>query len=236
MGKLVLTCALLLLIAISVNGQETSGGDSLQKASLAAYYSGSVQQQRLYNGTEHTGYSPNIKGHAYYFTREWQNGTVHYDGVLYQDVPVLYDMYKDQVIVRHFSDIFTVGLVSPKVTWFTIPAHRFIRVEALPTENIRTGFYEVLFEGKITALARRTKTMSEYIGNTMEYEFMEHTQYLIKKDSVYHIIRNEGKLLDVLNDQRPAVKQHLRKNRIRFRKTPELAIVKAVEFYETLNR
>jgi hypothetical protein len=235
--KLLLSCTTLFFSVISTLAQETPGNDSLRKAQLLAYHDVTVQQQqRLYNGKEHTGYSPRIKGHAYYLTREWQYGSVLYDGVHYKDVAILYDSYKDQVVVKHPNDQFIVSLVSPKVNSFTIAGRRFIPLEADQPQNIKGGFYELLTDGTVQVLAKRWKTMREYINVTMEYEFMEHNQYIIKKDGTYNIIRSEGKLLDVLGDKRAEVKQYLKKNGIRYKKTPEEAIVKAVEYYQSLSK
>lgn len=195
-----------------------------------------AQPLKLYNGIEHTGY-PGVKGDAYYVTREWKTGSVVYDGILYKDVPMLYDIYKDQVVVKHSNEIFIVGLISSKVKSFTIDGHQFRRLEAdvLPA-NMQPGFYEVLSDGKMTVLARRTKWRREYITTVMEYEFMTRNQYFVLKDGVYNPVRSEGNLMQLFGNDRAEVKQHLRKSGLRYKRSPEQTIVGAVVFYESLKK
>ncbi|HEY0679625.1 MAG TPA: hypothetical protein VGD17_15175 [Chitinophagaceae bacterium] len=228
--------SVLSFFVISILAQEPQVNDSIVKANLVSYYHSSFQEQQgLYNGIEHSGYSPVIKGHAYYLTRDWQKGTVWYDGIFYKDVSLLYDIYKDQVVIRHSNEIYIIGLVSSKVSAFTISGLRFKRL-SIAAENIQAGFYELLFEGKLTVLAKRSKKLREYINVKMEYEFLDQDQLIIEKDGTYNIIRKESNLIDVLGDQRALVKQYLRKNKIRFRDNPQQAIILAVEYYESLKR
>lgn len=234
MQKTVSCLLTLLIFVISLQAQDIQ---SQQKVELLASSSNSYAQQlRLYNGVEHSGY-PGIKGDAYYLTRDWKTGSVVYDGILYKDVPMLYDIYKDQVIVKHPNDVFVVGLISSKVKSFTIDGHQFRRLESgvLPA-NMQPGFYEVLADGALTALAKRIKWRREYITTVMEYEFMTRNQYFILKDGEYKQIRSEGNLMELFGNDRAQVKQHLRKSGLRYKKMPEQAIVEAVDFYESLKK
>src|SRR3982751_1819689 len=78
------------------------------------------KQSRLYNGIEHLGYSARIKGHAYFLQRELQTGTLIYDELEFTNVPMLYDLLKDQVVILHFNHFTKIGLVSEKVKAFTL--------------------------------------------------------------------------------------------------------------------
>jgi hypothetical protein len=230
----IISCLLTLFIfVISLHAQDS---EIQQKAALLASFNNSSQQLRLYNGVEHTGY-PGVKGDAYYLTREWKTGSVVYDGILYNDVPMLYDIYKDQVIVKHPNEVFIVGLISSKVKSFTIDGYHFRRLEAegLPA-NMQPGFYQVLVDQPITVLARRTKWRREYITTVMEYEFMPRNQYFVLKDGVYSQIRSEGNLMQLFGSERAQVKQHLRKDGLRYKKMPEQTIVAAVLFYQSLKK
>src|SRR5687767_13670753 len=88
------------------------------------------KQSRLYNGIEHQGYSFRIKGHAYFIQKELTTGTVVYDGLEFANVPIMYDLLKEQVIVQHSNSFSKVGLVSEKVKEFTLHNHHFIRLIA----------------------------------------------------------------------------------------------------------
>lgn len=197
-----------------------------------------LKQSRLYNGIEHLGYSVRIKGHAYFLQNKLQTGTLVYDELAFADVPMLYDLSKDQVVIQHLNGFSKVGLVSEKVKEFTLLNHHFIRLQAdsLNNSTIITGFYDELYAGKLKVLAKRIKFIDETIKDELEREFLQQDLFFIQKEGAYYAVKNYKGLLSVLKDKAPAVKQYLRKNRIKFRKDREHAIVKATAYYDSLNK
>jgi hypothetical protein len=194
------------------------------------------KQSRLYNGIEHLGYSFRIKGHAYFLQRELQTGTVVYDELEFVNVPMLYDLFKDQVVIQHFNGFTRIGLVQEKVTAFTLNGHHFIRLDSLLGAPIITGYYDELYSGRLKVLAKRGKYIEETIKDELEREFIQKDLFFIQKDSTYHAIKNYKGLLTLLKDRSKEVRQYLRKNRIKYRKGPENAIVKATAYYDSLNK
>jgi hypothetical protein len=205
---------------------------------VAVYYSSVDHQSRLYNGIEHIGYSPRIKGHAYFQEVEMQKSTIVYDGLVYTDVPMWYDMMKEQVIIQHFNKFTRIGLVSQKVTAFTLLNHHFIRLDIDSTLGlpISTGFYDQLYKGPSTVLVRRVKTIYEVVKDEVEREFTQQNYYFIQKDSTYYSVKNYKGLLSIYKGRSKEIKQYLRKNKIRYRKDKENAIVKVAAYYDSLNR
>lgn len=196
------------------------------------------KQSRLYNGLEHPGYSVRIKGHAYFQQKELEIGTIVYDELAFANVPMLYDLVKDQVVIQYANGFTKIGLVSEKVKEFTLLNHHFIRLQAdsISGSPIITGFYDELYTGKLILLAKRIKFIDETIKDELEREFLPNDLFFIKKEGVYYAVKSYKGLLLVLKDKAAAVKQYLRKNRIKFRKGPENAIVKATVYYDSLNK
>lgn len=194
------------------------------------------KQSRLYNGIEHLGYSYKIKGHAYFLQKELATGTVVYDELEFANVPMLYDLLKDQVVVQHFNGFSKVGLVSQKVKEFTLLNHHFIYLDSTLGAPITTGFYDELYNGNIKVLVKRGKFIEETVRDEVEREFIATNAFFIQKAGTYYAIKNYKGLLTVLKDKAPAIKQYLRKNRIKFRKGPENAVLKASVFYDSINK
>lgn len=195
-----------------------------------------ASQSRLYNGTEHLGYSIRIKSHAYFLQKELAKGTVVYDELEFANVPMLYDLFKDQVVVQHFNGFTRLGLVSIKVKEFTLLNHHFIRLDSTSGSSLVTGFYDEVYTGNMKVLVKRGKYIEETVKDELEREFVSLDMIFIKKDSTYHYIKNKKGLFTLLKDKAPAVKQYLRKNRIKYRKGRENAIVKATAYYDSLNK
>lgn len=194
------------------------------------------KQSRLYNGIEHMGYSFRIKGRAYFIQKELTKGSVVYDGLEFANVPIIYDLLKEQVIVQHNNSFSKVGLVSEKVKEFTLHKHHFIRLVIDSTSNlpITTGFYDEAYKGRLNVLIRRTKWIEETVKDELEREFISLDLFYIQKGETYYPVRSYKGLLAVLKDKSKEVKQYLRKNRIKFRKGPENAIVKAAAYYDSI--
>lgn len=241
MGKFV--ALLLCFVAALVSAKaQNSIPDSASPAFIAhagnEYNPFIEKQSRLYNGIEHLGYSFRIKGYAYFMQNQLQTGTVVYDELEFTNVPMLYDLLKDQVIVQHFNRFTKIGLVSQKVKEFTLLNHHFIRLEgdSLSASPIITGFYDVLYDGHITMLVKREKYIEETIKDELEREFQPRDFYFIKKEGTYYAVKNYKGLLAILNDRSKEVKQYLRRNRIKYRKGPENAILKAIVYYDSLKK
>lgn len=203
---------------------------------VAAYNASVDHQARLYNGIEHYGYYIRIKGFAYFNEPVVQKGSIEYDGLVYNNISMWYDLVKDQVIILHFNNFTRVGLVSEKVKEFTVLNHHFIRLQFDSTSQtpLTTGFYDELYKGSSTVLAKRVKVINEIVKDEIEREFMQHNLYCIQKDSTYYIVKNYKGLLSVFKYRAKEIKQYLRKNKIRYRKEPENALVKAAAYYDSL--
>ena len=202
-------------------------------STVSLYYQYTDKQSRLYNGVEFLGYSPRIEGHAFYSVGDWINGSLIYDGLEFNNVPMMYDIFKDGLIVRHFNSYFRVGLVREKVKEFTLGNHHFIRLEIDSTikSPVSTGFYELLYDGKVQVLAKRVKTIAETITYQLEQKFVQQDQYFIYKDSTYYAVKGNGDLYFAFKEKRNELKNYLRKNRYRYKRDPENTIIKAAAYY-----
>ncbi len=151
---------------------------------------------------------------------------------------MIYDLVKDQVIVLHSNGFTKIGLVSEKVKKFSLYNHHFIRLIADTTSHtpIITGFYDEVYKGRLNVLVKRGKFIDERVKEELEREFLQLDLFFIQKEGTYYQIRNYKGLLAILKDRSKEVKQYLRKNRIKYRKGAENAIVKAVEYYDSLNK
>lgn len=196
------------------------------------------KQSRLYNGIEHQGYSFKIKGHAYFIQKELTTGTIVYDGLEFANVPMIYDLLKDQVVIQHNNSFSKLGLVSQKVKEFTLLNHHYIRITVDSTSNtpLITGFYDEVYKGNLNVLIKRTKWIEETVKDELEREFISLDLFFIQKGGVYYPVRSYKGLMALLKDRSKEVKQYLRKNRIKYRKGRENAIVKAVVYYDLLNK
>lgn len=193
----------------------------------------------LYNGSEYVDYDVFIKGHQYYESDDWEDGSVHYDGTLYRDVPLLYDVVLDELITDNFAGPLRIRLVSQKVRQFSLPGHTFVRIvtDSLPDTGLRTGFYDQLHSGGVSLLCKRTKIIYEEIeSGRVNKEFLSKDRYYIFKDGKYHPVKSKRSVLSLYAGHRKEIQKHLRANKVRYRENPETAMILMTRHYDSLTR
>ncbi|MDF7816089.1 hypothetical protein P1X15_00740 [Runella sp. MFBS21] len=221
---------------LSLKGQNVPSA-TIADTPLALYKAETRLSPHLYNGNRYHIYDSRSKDHQFFETETWQDGSVVYDGQLYEPINMLYDIVKDKVVVRHQERIGLVQLQSERIKSFRVLEHQFVRLEADPQSGISvTGFYDLLYSGKTALIVRRTKQRQEQIeSNKVTVSFPEKTFYYLKKDDKYHIIRSKQAVLGLLKEDKRALKRHLRDKKIKYRKTTELALIEIATQYDKLH-
>ena len=190
------------------------------------------ENSNLYNGSEYIYSYHGIKGYPFYASDRPLNGDIEYDGILYKNVPMSYDLVRDEVLINEPGQNFNVRLVVEKIRYFSLSNRVFVRMVQDSTGNpfLTTGFYNILYKGKVSVLARLTKKIQS--GSAEDsIKFIQYTNYWVKKDDSYQPVENKKTLLNIFRDQKDLIRKYLRKNKINYKKDPANAIIKAAEYY-----
>lgn len=237
--KLTFSFLLIFFLAHLVKAQnvaDTTIISQQRKNAIQLYYNSLDLQAGLYNGSEYVIYVHLLKdGHPYLDTASLTEGSVFYDGMLYKNVPMLYDIVNDELVIQHYNKVFHIQLIRSKVAEFNILGRPFIHLGLDSTQkgNVRNGFYELLYDSDIKLYAKRIKTIQEYIPDLkVERRVFSNNRYFIYKDGMFHEVFNQSSVLKVLDDKRNIVKQALKKHRIKFRKQRETAMKIMLQQYE----
>lgn len=237
--RLLFTC--FILPGIAVLAQDTATNNNFTAVAvqnaISSYHHYIDKQSRLYNGIEHIGYSPQIEGNPFFPENKWQRGSITYDGIFYDTVQMMYDAIKDRVVVLHYNGFFRIALFTEKVSSFSLLNHQFIRIERDSLQNaaLETGLYDQLYAGRTAMLVKRHKFIEETVKDVLERKFVEKYSYYLLHNGRYHIIRTKKGLFALLKDHAREVKQHLRKQKLKFRKDKETSILQAAIHYDSLN-
>lgn len=210
------------LPSADTSGYHVAANTFLQAVSL---------QKGIYNGIEHVGYLPGIEGFAYYETSGWQRGSLLYDGILYQNEWLQYDLVKDKVVLKRF-DGFPLELRSEKVDYFTLQGDTFINVKSNDKSAPKKGFYKRVVAGPLTILSRHTKVFEEKLeGVQLRQKFNEATAYYAVTDNRYYPARNAAAVLALTGTWKNDIQQHLKRNKIKYKNNPGLTLLTIAELY-----
>lgn len=192
----------------------------------------------LYTGMRHQLYPKSIEGNPYYQSRDWYKGSVVYDHILYENITMRFDQVKEELVIAHdeSSGVF-ISLFTPRVQEFSFGGAKFERIvtDSGGKAALRTGIYEKLVTGKLTAIVRTVKEINEKVEGTTLYRVIsEGSRYYVLRDGVYYPIRKQGDLMDIVKERRKEVQQYLSKSQLKFRREPRETIIAVIQFYNQL--
>ncbi|PKV76432.1 hypothetical protein [Pontibacter ramchanderi] len=219
---------------------DTSFVGSAVDDALKQYKTAIGVHAHLYNGTEYfVPVKSYVKGHQFYQDKVYQNGTVKYDGAWFKEVPMLYDLMQDELIIVNHGSGQPQRLVKNRIESFKLHGHTFVRIEPDSTTglSIQSGFYDLLYSGETQVLMKREKTLFERASTEgMEGEYRDASKFYLVKDGIYHPVSNKRSVMRVLRDQKKPLNKFAKANRLRFKKEREYAIRKTAEHYDTLRQ
>ena len=191
----------------------------------------------LYNAAAFEKYWNRVVGHPF-FMSEFQQGSLSYDGVFYEGVPLIYDISRDQLVSKNFSQTVDVILPAEKIRSFTIGSNHFVKIGGDSNHHsLATGFYENLYNGSHTVLARHKKEILHTTkGEENITRFKQYDYYYVEQAGSFYAINSEGDLLSVLKDQRAEMRRFLNRKEINFKKDPEGTLVQSIQYYEKLKK
>lgn len=231
----ILYCLTLLLLCSSFIFSQQSPDSSYAKA-VAVYINMAGANAHLYSGSEYIDFDHRITGNPFFQDTYFTSGSIVYDGILYKDVQLFYDVLHDDVIIKNYDGT-AILLPGEKVEAFSLLGHQFVNSKAdSNTSSFKSlGFYDELYNGKMKLFAKRSKAIVEKI--TTQYSESDYTkkdEYYILKNDVLYAVNDKNTVLDLMKDKKSEVVKFMHQSKIKFKKNPEAAMIKMVAYYDSL--
>ena len=186
------------------------------------------------HGVEYIRNGQKAIGFPYYESDSMLEGTVSYQGILYPDRKLYYNLVSDELIINNYEHNALIALASGKVVFFTAGNHVFVFFTATYSKGIVTnGFYEELFPGEHGFYARREKKLVIGTGSE-ETKYIQYNNYFIRFKNIYYPVDSKNSLLDVLKDSEDVLKKYIRANKLNFKKDLESSLLRTTIYYSQL--
>ena len=120
---------------------------------------------------------------------------------------------------------------------FTLFGQRFIRLEKnANTPIVSTGFYQVLYDGKIKLYKKEVKIIKEKFTNTPEIKvlFEKLNYYYVKKADRFYPIVKKKDFFTIFNDKGKELNDFLSNTKLNFRKDKDNTLTKLLTYYDQL--
>jgi len=221
---------------------QTTAADSNQYrsalyAAMNVYHAAIGGQAGLYNGCQYAQFPFSFaeNGHPFFKDAAPGTGTVTYDEVLYENVTLQFDEVQEVLILHDTSRL--IQLLNPRIAAFSVFNNQFIRIakDSLNPVLVRTGFYNVLYSGKVRLLKREEKTIREDVSTGALLRFIEkQTYYYTQKDGVFQAIKNKNSLSSIFADKRKELRQFAKKNKLSYRNDRDNTLTRLTAYYDQL--
>ena len=180
--------------------------------------------QELITGGQYAEPSRLIEGDPYYFSRQFEKGSLSINGITYPEVPLLYDIYRDQVVTFHPVFNQKILIKPEKIDGFTLANgdrfRHFLGNEGYGKNG--NGIYQILGEGEFLALVKRTKTtkpsreMSKY-----DEIYLRKEDFFLWKNEEFFPVKKPFQAFEILGLEKKKVKKELKARQINFKQNPE---------------
>jgi hypothetical protein len=207
----------------------------LQNAKFQAYVNTNAP---IYNGTSYIKYWNKVIGHPYFKTDQFQNADINYQNFSYRDIPLKYDLVKNQLVILNASKEFEMALINDHIADFTINNHFFIKInnDSTHSYNPGPGFYELVYLGNSPVIVKYTKRVEASLkAEENTSSFAAYTKYFAFANHEYHEINSSADFLSLHKDQRGLLKKYLRKEKLNFSKDPSKTLILMASYFDTIS-
>lgn len=195
-----------------------SNNASANNNALDIYHNFIGSEADIYNGRLYTSYLNTIaEGIPFLDETKSNPGSITYNNIFYDNIPMLYDILKNKLLIVHNS--FMVELTNERVSSFSLLGHNFknFSKEEL-SSSMKPGFYEIVHSGKNNVLLKTyNKTLEEDISSgVMKRKIHDKHLYYIYKDENYLRVSRKKDVLNAYRDHRKEINQFIRRKGLRF--------------------
>jgi hypothetical protein len=185
-----------------------------------------IENSSLFRGIEYIEEHRMInEKHKFFESDKFQKGNVIYDGQVFNNVTLRFNVYDDVLIVniqqKKRNSFFQ--LISDKVNSFQINNHEFRYLDPIDNSNVQ-GFYEVISEEKgLKIFKKHIKKKNEQNDKSIVYfEFTtKNPDYFFQFDGKFYELNNKRDLISKFPNYKKEIKDFYKDYRGQSRNSPD---------------
>ena len=194
----------------------------------------------LYSGNEQRPFMLRLTNHQYFKKEDYASGRLSYGGVVYHDVLLRWDLYRDELIMltpAHYH----IAFKSEYVDFAEIHGYRVFYLHPDGLAGCPpAGNYILLHSGDNLLVEKVTNQIygkaNSFDRFRIEYYFTLSTTFYLQKDDAYYRIKNQKTLLKALDTHRNELKRFIRARNFNYKVDAETMVLEVVKEHEKLSR
>jgi len=193
----------------------------------------------LINGREYIPYHNPHQSNPFFKSPTFCSGTGYFNGRTYNDLKILYDIYKDELVINYLNfdgHLTLICLNKNCIDSFEIKVDditaRFQFISFTPDSHMKNSFYEVPYNGKTRLLIRHTKSYTQLDGKDL-YNY--HIYRYLYINGSYFRITTLSKFCKLFGDKKSILRKYIISFNIpSFRKISDSDLLQILRYYETI--
>jgi hypothetical protein len=195
-----------------------------------------TDKQFLFNGRFWRNLYSNVVGGEFLISQDWLTGDVIINGIRFNNIPLRYDVYNDQLITM-INQATYIQLNKELITGFKMlylaKPYYFENFGDEGGSSVK-GFAQVLYKGKTYLILKQKKQIKKLaVQNKYDEFYLTETLYILKNGTFNHISGKKD-MLNVLSDKKLPLMNYIRENKLRIRKNKPESLIPLLEFYDKL--
>lgn len=151
----------------------------------------------------------------YYNSFEFSNGSLVYEKQSYYDVPIKYDIYKDELLLNLKNSrnmLLALRPIKNKVRSFTIDNKEFVNCSLFPVneDNGISGFAEIIYKTDYFELLRKHKKnkIVHKTHNGTLFEFVDKNFYFIYVGNGFYRVNKQSDFIRIFPEYKKEIKKY----------------------------
>ena len=195
-----------------------------------------IEHTKILEGSSYHLRGPHLEENEYYESGEWALGIVGFGGQEYRNLDLLYNSYKDELIIRnpviHFSIAQPLLLNQQRIDYFQVYDRLFVQIREAPYPPRGAGFYERLYDGRsLSFFAKRIK--NDYIESG-KFLYKEEDRFYLLYDGQYTRYKSKRTIYRMFPEQKAQLRSLGKKLDTRLSRGGENNLLQLLEFCDQL--
>ncbi len=194
---------------------------SIEKPSLYDFFDNSIGKDNLNinNGVVHSEPFRPIPNKNRYYIDEFNIGDLSFEGEIYTNVNLKYDIYDDQVIYKKNgeTDNLPITVIKDKVDFFIFKNKKFVNLksEFIKFPNLIKGFYEENYIGNEVSLYTKHHKgkIKVFELDGVYHNFIYNSYFFIKYKGIFYKIVSEKDVKNVFRIYKKEISNYYKTNK-----------------------
>jgi hypothetical protein len=180
------------------------------------------------------------EGHPFFFTPQWQNGSVKVNGTEYNKLLMKYNIYTDELLLRAETvngGTSVISLNNEFIESFHLGGKHFINAMHFEVKGIQTDFVEFLYKGSFVFFVSYTKLYNNDYNIKTPYGSYGKTKtsYFLMQKNELREISSKKALLKYFENQKKQIKKYMKKHKIKYAKASDVQLHELMEYIDQLS-